>query len=513
MTVAKEPKDVHSAHLEHADGDVVLPDEHDEGQWHCIKNNKVCVAWLLYIIFVLCIQGFDNQAGSIVISIEQFRKDFGYYYDGNYVLPAKWQSAFSGGPVASAIVGALISAQLADRVGRRWTILATICVSFVGTGLEFASTTNALFFAGKFVNGLAVGSFNTICVSYISEISPLPIRGLFTGLSNVSLCIGPFICTGLGERYGNLSTRWAYRGIFVAQWGFGFLGLIFCPFMPESPWWLLSVGRTAAARQALSRLSVPANQLDGRLEQIRMTQLRAQEQTASASYVACFRGTNLRRTLLTICPLTVQAMGGVMFISSYQTYYFELAGNSVHRSFQLSLGSQGLSLVGSITASLLIDRIGRRTIIVYGTLAMAVLLILTGGLATATEPGTLQATVGFMMLYNAVFNFCLGSAAYTIVSEIPTFALRAKSIGISIVCQQALYTAQAFVLPYIFNPDKANLGAKTSFIYGGCCLISLVVLFFFQPETKNRTFEELDELFMNRVPARQFASYVTTVQK
>lgn len=206
-------------------------------------------------------------------------------------------------------------------------------------------------------------------------------------------------------------------------------------------------------------------------------------------------------------------MSGVMFIGSYQTYYFQLAGNSVFRSFQLSMGSQGLSLAGSIVACLLVDRLGRRTIIVYGTLAMTILLMLTGGLATSSNPGALNATVGFMMMFNALFNFCLGSAAYTIISEIPTFTLRAKSIGISIICQQALYTAQSFILPYIFNPDKANLGAKTCFIFGGFCAVSLVVLFFYQPETKNRTFEELDELFMNEVPARAFESYVTDAQR
>lgn len=82
---------MHSAHLENSSGNVTVPDDHDEGQWHCIMNNKVCVAWLLYIILVLCIQGFDNQAGSIVVGIEQFRKDFGYYYESNYVLQTMWQ--------------------------------------------------------------------------------------------------------------------------------------------------------------------------------------------------------------------------------------------------------------------------------------------------------------------------------------------------------------------------------------------------------------------------------------
>lgn len=85
-----------------------------------------------------------------------------------------------------------------------------MCNTFVGTGLEFAATTNAVFFVGKLINGFSVGALNTICVSYISEVAPLAIRGMFTGLSNVSLCIGPFICVALGTVYGDLDSRWAY---------------------------------------------------------------------------------------------------------------------------------------------------------------------------------------------------------------------------------------------------------------------------------------------------------------
>jgi hypothetical protein len=68
-----------------------------------------------------------------------------------------------------------------------------------------------------------------------------------------------------------------------------------------------------------------------------------------------------------------------------------------------------------------------------------------------------------------------------------------------------------FVLPYLFNPDEANLGAKTTFLFGGISVISLVYLWFCQPETSGRSFEEIDEMFAKRIPARKFKSYQPTV--
>lgn len=70
-----------------------------------------------------------------------------------------------------------------------------------------------------------------------------------------------------------------------------------------------------------------------------------------------------------------------------------------------------------------------------------------------------------------------------------------------------------FVLPYLFNPDKANLGAKVAFIFGGLCVLSLVYLYFYQPETKGRSYEELDEMFMKHVTARDFKDYATEAQQ
>lgn len=216
--------------------------------------------------------------------------------------------------------------------------------------------------------------------------------------------------------------------------------------------------------------------------------------------------------MLTIMPLVVQALSGVSFVGSYSTYYYQLAGNSVARSFQLSCGAQGLSLAGDITSWFVIDRVGRRTLLIYGVGALTVLLLTCGGLATSAAPGPIVGTVALFMCYNFVYNIVIGSVAYAVIAETPITRLRPKTIALALTCQKSIYCLQNFVLPYIFNPDKGNLGAKTMFIFGGFGVLGVAFFWFCQPETAKRSFAELDEMFFKQVPARKFKTYVTGLE-
>lgn len=249
------------------------------------------------------------------------------------------------------------------------------------------------------------------------------------------------------------------------------------------------------------------------LASIEQTDIQASRESEGDSFRDLFRGTNLRRTLLTIMPLTVQAMCGVSFVGNYSTYYYQLAGNTVRRSFQLSLGAQGLSLAGDITSWFVIDRVGRRTLLIYGLSALSALLLTCGGLSTSKDHNVISGAVALFMMYNFTYNIVIGSVAYAVIPEIPTSRLRAKSIAASLACQRSLYTAQSFILPFIFNPDKGNLGGKTMFIYGVFAAIGVVLFYFFQPETARRSFEEIDEMFINKVPAKDFKKYETTLER
>jgi MFS transporter, SP family, general alpha glucoside:H+ symporter len=82
-------------------GHLTNQEDHDTTRWEAIKSNPWAFGWCLFAVWTTLLVSFENQASGIVIGIPQFRKDFGTYYEGNYVLPAKWQSAFSGAPVAA----------------------------------------------------------------------------------------------------------------------------------------------------------------------------------------------------------------------------------------------------------------------------------------------------------------------------------------------------------------------------------------------------------------------------
>ena len=203
-------------------------EEHQQSHWQAIKRNHKAVAWATLLIWVMCLQGFDNQAGGIVVGIKQFRKDFGSPYDGDYVLPADWQSAFNGAPYATAVFGAIFGSWVADckllilltatqheltqilGIGRKWTVVGGVCNTFIGVALEYIATTKGVFFGGKMINGVSIGLFNAVCVTYVTEIVPLALRGIFTSACNLSLCLGPFICVLIGDGYADLENRWAY---------------------------------------------------------------------------------------------------------------------------------------------------------------------------------------------------------------------------------------------------------------------------------------------------------------
>lgn len=116
-------------------------------------------------------------------------------------------------------------------------------------------------------------------------------------------------------------------------------------------------------------------------------------------------------------------------------------------------------------------------------------------------------------MYNFVFNAGVGSNVYAIAGEVPTSILRTKTLAIAISVEQAIYTMWSFVSPYIFNPGYGDLKAKIGFVFGAFMLGYIALAWFFVPETRRRTYEELDELFMNKVPTRQFRKYQTVAER
>lgn len=423
-----------------------------------IRKHPRELVWCLYAIFVLVLSSFDNQAGGVVLSIPQFRKDFGSPYDGDYVLPAKWQSAYSGAPVLSyvhitpidehpltctlrSILGLLISGSLADKIGRKWMLAIGYVIVFIAVTIETVSKTNAVFFGGKLVAGFAIGAFTTTALIYLGEVAPTPARGVLTAAAGLALTIGPFIVSLVVKGTGDKPNSWAYRSVFLAQYGFTAAGAVLLPFMPESPWWLLSKGRRSDAMIALSKFGYTPEQAQQYTSAAITTLEHARKETEGVTYLECFRKSNLRRTVIAAAPLSIQALSGLFFVSAYSTYYQQLAGYPTSTTFSFGIVQNILSMTGNACSWFLIDRIGRRPLSCYGMLVLTILLLITGGVACIGTRSATRGTVALLLLYNWLYNVSIGSTAYPILIETPTSRLRAKTASIGLVLQQAIFVS------------------------------------------------------------------------
>ena len=494
-------------------GRAVQQQEKNRTWWQTLRKDPWLLLWVGIMLWTLIVRGFENQASGTVLSIPVFKKKFGVQQaDGNYFIETQWQSALSGGATGASIIGSWVGSYFADKIGYKPVILAGAVINIVSVGIEFGSTSIAMFFGGKMLNFVAIGIFLTLCTSYISDVAPLAIRATLIGFCNLSQCIGPFIAAIMANSTSSWTTDWSWKSLIAAQWGFAAIGLVGQILMPESPVYLVGKGKPEAAQKALERMYSDPKDAEAHLERIKIT-LREAETQESLSYLDCFRGTNLRRTWIAILVFLSEPMSGLGFVSNYGALMYQYLGISDAKSFQLQIGGQILSISGATIAMLLSDVYGRRPMFIAGCSGLAGLLICMAISGTIDTTAAVTASVGFYTMFNFFYNVGVGSTVYAIAGEIPTSILRSKTLAVSLSTSNAFNTMWSFVSPYIFNPGYGNLKAKIGFVFGGIMLIFVVLGYFYVPETRMRSYQELDEMFMNHVPTRQFKKYVTVAEQ
>jgi SP family general alpha glucoside:H+ symporter-like MFS transporter len=309
-----------------------------------------------------------------------------------------------------------------------------------------------------------------------------------------------------------MSGQWAYRIPFALQWVLPIPLAIGIYLAPESPWWLIRKGRVEDASKMLRRLRSKdaseeeiAEEIADTVSMMVYTVKVENEMKTSSSYLDLFKGYDLRRTEITVITYLIQELCAPLV--SYIVYFLEQAGLSSAYSFDFGVAEYALAIVGVFIAWYLVPRVGRRTLLLSGTFFMTVTTLIIGflGIPGTTKHIGLAYAVGSILLVEYfVFFITIGPIIYTIVTEIPSNYLRTKSV----VLARALYNVAALVygqlVPHMVQTTAWNWGAKSGFFYGGIMGISLVWAYFRVPETKNRTFAEMDILFKNNVKARDF---------
>lgn len=380
------------------------------------------------------------------------------------------------------------------------------------TAIFFTAPNVQALLAGEILCGVPWGVFQTLTVTYASEVCPVALRGYLTTYVNFCWGLGQLIGIGVIKSMLPRGDEWAYRIPYGLQWMWPVPLLVVIFLAPESPWWLVRRHRIKDAKRSLERLTSVSRETDFDAEETvaMMVHTTALEDkiTKGASYLDCFRGTDLRRTEIVCMVWAIQNLSGNSF-SNYSTYFLQQAGLATSNAYAFAMGQYGINMVGVFGSWLLMTMgIGRRSLYLYGLCGLCIMLFVMGFLGLVPEPQQTQASLatGSMMLAWALFyQLTVGTVTYSLVAELSTRRLQIKTV----VLGRSLFNVVAIICgvltPYMLNPSAWDWGNYAGFFWGGICFLCIVYTFFRVPEPRGRSFAELDLLFERKVNARNFA--------
>lgn len=355
--------------------------------------------------------------------------------------------------------------------------------------------------------GAAMGSMQANTQTYVSEITPTSIRGITLSLFQLWIILGQLIASCVLEGTSHVDSPWSWRGAVVSQFGPALFCLaVFIPLVPESPYFLVAKGRLDDAKAAIARLRAGENiSCDEELRAIQETLTHErQAREASPSFLECFQGSDLRRTLLACLPLVMQIFMGYPLCSNYLSYFLTLSG--MNNAFLITLISVICSLVAGIIAFGLVERVGRRNQLLVGSCGMLLCLLIISllGFLGEGEKWNYRALAAFCIIWAVFYIGSIGAVGWTIMAEVSSSRLRAKTTSIAALSSSLVNMVWSIAIPYLVNKENANLGPKSALLFLGCSIVLWGICFFCLPETKGKSFAELDSLFEARTPARKF---------
>ncbi|QPG98007.1 hypothetical protein C2857_007145 [Epichloe festucae Fl1] len=490
----------------------IIEMEHELGFWKAVQMYPQATFWAMFFCIAVVMAGFDAQIITSFYALPAFQRKYGDDLgQGNYEIAAPWQTGLGMGNPIGQVLGALVSSYPLHYLGRRRTLAICCCWSIGFVFIQFFATSMGMLCAGEMLGGIAYGFYVVIAPTYASEVCPLALRGFLTTSVNLAFVIGQFIAQGCAAGVEQRLDEWAYKIPFAIQWVWPAVLLAGLPFAPESPYWLVRRGRIEEARQALLQLTSSRNRpdIDKLLFGIEQTDLLEREFATDTTYRDCFKGVNLVRTEISVMVYLIQVIGGNPLIG-YANFFFEQAGLSSSDAFNMGVGNTALGFVGTIISWPLMNyfKFGRRTIYNSGMVIMTVLLFVIGFLSLPKDSkGAIWAMASLMDLWTFIYQMTVGPICFVVISEISATRLRERTIAIATAVQAGASIVFTIAMPYMLNSKEADWGGKAGFLFGAISIVCLVWCYFRLPESRNRTYEELDMLFQRRVPAREFKRY------
>ncbi|KAK3048685.1 hypothetical protein LTR09_009994 [Extremus antarcticus] len=454
---------------------------------------------------------------------------------GHKALSAPHQSLIVSILSCGTFFGALIAGDLADIIGRKWTIIAGCGIYIIGVILQMAQSSGlGLIVSGRLVAGLGVGFESAIVILYMSEICPRKVRGALVAGYQFCITIGILLASCVDYATSTRLDSGSYRIPIAIQFLWGIILATGLFFLPDSPRFFVKRGRVEKARTALAKLRGQPHESE--YIEAELAEIIANEEYERSlmpaggwanGWMNCFRGSiwksnsNLRKTILGTSLQMMQQWTGVNFIFYFSTPFLQSTG-AIPNTFLISLIFTLINVCSTPISFYTVEKLGRRTLLLWGALGMLIcqfivaIIGVTAGFnhvhpvgpvaadgsqeTRADNPSAVNAQIAFISIFIFFFAGTWGPGAWIVIGEIFPLPIRSRGVALSTASNWLWNTIIAVITPYMVDSNQGNLRSSVFFVWGGLCTCAFVYAYFLIPETKGLSLEQVDKMMEETSP-------------
>jgi SP family xylose:H+ symportor-like MFS transporter len=400
-------------------------------------------------------------------------------------------------------VGSLLAGTCSDRAGRKRVLVASALLFAVSSILTGWAHSFSTFIAWRIIGGVAIGLASNVSPMYIAEISPAAWRGRLVSLNQLAIVIGILVAQianwriadpvadGIGSAAlaASWNAQYGWRWMFTAVAVPALLFLVTAPFLPESPRWLLTRQRAGDARSVLAKIGGDVY-ADAEVHSIQQS-LSAPREKAEWRELLAYPGRKL--LLIGIALAVLQQGSGINVLFNYAEEVYHSAGYGTSDILFNIVITGAVNLVFTIFAMLLVDRFGRRRLMLLGCVAIGASHLA----ASLAYHAHLQGfwVLALTLCAIACYAMSLAPVTWVLITEIFPNRMRASAVSVSV---SALWVA-SFALTYTFPLLNQSLGTSGTFVvYAAICLAGAAFVFAAVPETKGSSLEDLEQVVTHR---------------
>ena len=453
--------------------------------------------WLMVVLAVVLFSGglFGYDQGVISGALHGIKATFS--------LSALLVEVVTSWVTLGALFGALAGGELADRIGRKRTVLIAGAMFTLGALVQALAPDTVILVAGRLIVGAGVGVAAVAAPLYAAELAPTTLRGRFVSAYQLAITAGIFLAYLVD---GWLSKSDVWRWMLGASAVPGLLLFVVALVAPESPRWLMKMGRRSDAAVQLQKIR-PGVDFKPRLDAIAVS---LQQDAGRASWAEVFHRQWRRPLLIGVGLAVFQQVTGINAIIYYADQIFASAG-FVSQSSQTTVTTWaigGVNVLATLIAIAFIDRLGRRKLLLAGLLGMGVSLTVVGiafrfigtepaGTAAAAPSGAGIVTLLALVAFIVCFAFSMGPVVWTVINEVFPGHIRGRAVAVA----TAANWGSAFLVGQCFLSIIGVIGNSLNFwLFALFCGLGWIWIYRAVPETKGQTLEQIQQLWNEKGP-------------